>query len=343
VSTSGPRSFLGRAAAVKDRHLAVCLSEDVESRQANGFEAYALQGDLPDFAFDDLDPSVQLFGRRPALPLFISSMTGGSRRGGEINRRLAEAAQQLGIGMAVGSQRLMLDYPETAGTFQVRRWAPDILLFADLGLVHLNRDLDRAACLRAVEAIEADALVFYINPMHEAYQPVGDLDFKGLLAKLAELAADFPYPVLVKEVGFGFSEEALRRLAALPLAGVDVAGAGGTDWGRVEALLAGRDPGSPLEELAVPTAVSLQAAGRVLPPGMTVLASGGIRDGLEVAKALALGAAAVGMALPFLQWAAESAETVVEGVRRLESELRLAMWYAGARDVAALRGRLRAP
>ena len=337
--------FPGGGAGAKDRHIDVCLSQPVESLRANGLDAYELVAHLPDHAFQAVDPGVELFGRRLALPLVISSMTGGGRHSGEINARLAQAAQTLGIGMAVGSQKLMLRDPEAAPSFQVRRWAPDILLFADLGLVHLNYELGREDCLRAVEEIGADALMLYVNPMHEALQPAGDLDFRGLLDRLAELAADFPYPVLLKEVGFGLPASLLGRLGQPPLvrvlAGVDVAGVGGTDWGRVEALIAGRPLDTSLEELGTSTAESLQAAVTLLPEYMAVIASGGIRNGVEAAKALALGASAVGMALPFLRWASQSVEHILAGVEDLERELRLSLWYAGAADVADLRGRIR--
>ena len=335
----GPDTSAARRA--KDRHVEICLTQPVESRRPNGFDRWELLGDLPDFDFAALDLSGELFGRRLALPLFISSMTGGGTRSEELNRRLAEAAQATGIGMAVGSESLLLKDPATAPSYDVRRWAPDILLFADLGLVHLNRGLDRAACTRAVEAIGADALMLYANHMHEAFQVAGDLDFTRLLDRLGELAADFPYPIVVKEVGNGFSEATLGRLARLPLSGVDVAGLGGTHWGRVEALVAGRTVDSPLEELGVPTADALEAAARVLPPTMPVFASGGVRNGVEVAKALAMGARAAGIGLPFLRWAAESVDRVVVGVGDLDRELRLSMWWAGVREVGALRGKVR--
>lgn len=329
------------SAMVKDRHLTACLSEACESPRSNGFEGFSLEGDLPDFHLDRLDTSVRLFGRRLSLPLFVSSMTGGGVRSGMVNRRLAEAAQACGIGMAVGSQRLMLEDPSLAPDFQVRTWAPDILLFADLGLVHLNHGLTRELCLRAVEEIGADVLMLYVNPIHEALQAGGDLDFTGLLGRLGELCADFPYPVVLKEVGAGLPPAALRRIAGVNVAGVDVAGVGGTDWGRVEAMLAGRSPDGPFGELGTPTAESLEAAVAILAPRTAVLASGGVRTGVEVAKALALGARAVGMARPFLLWAMESVERVEAGIREVERELRVAMWYAGAADVRALRGRVR--
>lgn len=329
------------SAAMKDRQLEACLLGAVESSFGNGFPSYELEGDLPDFDLATLDTSTRVFGRLLSLPLFASSMTGGGVRSGLINRRLAEAAQATGIGMAVGSQRLMLEDSSLAADFCVRAWAPDVLLFADLGLVHLNRGLTREHCLRAVEGIEADALMLYVNPLHEALQADGDLDFAGLMERLSELCNDFPYPIVVKEVGSGLPPAALVRIAGSGVAGVDVAGRGGTDWGRVEAVLAGRPPDSPLEELGTATADSLVAAVEIMPPRVVVFASGGIRNGVEVAKALALGARAAGMALPFLRWAMESTERIVDGVRQVEADLRVAMWYAGAVDVSALRGRVR--
>jgi isopentenyl-diphosphate Delta-isomerase len=327
------------SAAVKDLHVQVCLSGPVESPRPDGFAAYELEGDLPDFDFATIDTSANLFGRRLSMPLFVSSLTGGGARSAAINRRLAEAAQETRIGMAVGSQRLMLEEPSLTPDFQVRVWAPDILLLANLGLVHLNRDITREDCLRAVEAIEADGLMLYVNPLQEAMQVDGNLDFGGLLKRLDDLCVDFPYPVVVKEVGWGFTPAALRRIATVAVAGVDVAGRGGTDWGRVEALLAGRAEG-PFEGLGISTADSLVAAIEILRPNTVVLASGGMRDGVQVAKALALGARGVGMGLPFLRWAADSSARVAKEVRRVEQELRVAMWYVGAKDVGALRGRI---
>ena len=328
-------------AATKDRQIDACLSATVESGWSNGFSSFELEGDLPDFDLRALDTSTSVFGRDLSLPLFISSMTGGGLRSGLLNRRLAEAAQATGIGMAVGSQRLMLEDPSIASDFSVRAWAPDILLFADLGLVHLNRGLTRDDCMRAVEGIGADALMLYVNPLHEALQAGGDLDFAGLIGRLSDLCRDLPYPIVLKEVGSGLPPAALLRIATSGVAGVDVAGRGGTDWGRVEAVLAGRSPDSPLEELGTATADSLVAAVEIMPPRSVVLASGGVRNGVEIAKALALGAHAAGMALPFLRWAVESTERIVEGIRRVEDELRVAMWYAAAADVPALRGRVR--
>jgi len=333
----------GPAGAVKDLQVLTCLTQDVQGRLSTGFEAWRLEPRFPDLAFDEIDTSCWLLGKRLELPLIVSSLTGGGERSESINARLAQAAQRLGIGMALGSQRIMLQHPAAARSFQVRRWAPDILLLANLGLVHLNRGLTREDCLRAVETTGADGLVFYLNPLHEVFQEGGDTDFRGLLEKLGELCESFPYPVLVKEVGFGLSEDVLRRLAPLGVAAVDVAGAGGTDWGRVERAM-GRSRPSPLYgEFGVPTAEALEAAVRILPARTAVLASGGVRTGVEIAKAIALGARCAGMALPFLRWAHDSVERVIREVEGLGEQLRVAMWYAGASDLAALRGRVLRP
>lgn len=329
--------------AAKDSHIDACLGNDVEagsSGPSNGLDRYRLRGDLPDFPLEAIDTRLEFIGKRLSLPLFVSALTGGGRSSGRINRHLAEAAQALAIGMSVGSQRLMLEHPETAESYRVRRWAPDVMLFANLGLVHLNYGLTEDQCRRAVEGIGADALVFYVNPLHEALQRSGTTDFSGLLRKLDRLCRSFPHPVLVKEVGFGLSESTLRRFAEIGLSGVDVAGRGGTDWARVERVLGRAHPVDPYGDLGVPTVEALKTAVRLLPETTAVLASGGIRNGVEIAKVLAMGARLAGMALPFLRWAHESAERIVEEVRRLEEELRISMWYAGARDLAGLRGKV---
>ncbi|MCM2358975.1 MAG: type 2 isopentenyl-diphosphate Delta-isomerase [Geobacteraceae bacterium] len=330
-------SYVG---AGKDRHIETCLTRQVESESANGFERYELIGDLPDFSFAEIDLSTTLLGRPLKLPIMISSLTGGGKKSERINRNLAEAAQRLGLAMTVGSQRIMLEHPETRPSFEVRRWAPDILLLADLGLVHLNHGLTVEKCREAVEAIGADGLALYVNPVHEAVQRNGMLDFTGLIGKLAALCEGFPYPIMIKEVGYGFSEAALRKFRSCPFAALDVAGMGGTDWGRIE-VESGRARLSSGLELGVRTAESLEAALRILPPNVAVLASGGIRTGVDIAKALAMGATAAGMGLPFLRWAHDSADRVVREVERLAEELKISLWYTGSRTLPELKRKVK--
>ncbi len=326
--------------AGKDRHVATCLNSHVEFQVTNGFERYELIGDLPDFDFASMDLSTMLLGRRLALPLMISSLTGGGKTSETINRNLAEAAQRLGIAMTVGSQRVMLEHPETRASFEVRRWAPDILLLADLGLVHFNLGLNAEKCREAVESIGADALALYVNPMHEAVQRNGMLDFTGLLDKLRTLCENFPYPIMVKEVGYGFSAATLRKLASCPIAALDIGGMGGTDWGRVENESSRARLSSALG-LGVRTAESLALAVNILPSEVALLVSGGVRTGADIAKGLAMGATAAGMGLPFLKWGSESADRVVTEVRQLAEELRLCMWYTGSRTLDDLKTKVK--
>lgn len=336
-----PEEMMSYVGAGKDRHIETCLTREVESHATNGFERYELIGDLPDFSFTEIDLSTTLLGRRLDVPIMISSLTGGGGKSERINRNLAEAAQRLGLAMTVGSQRVMLEHPETRPSFEVRRWAPDILLMADLGLVHLNHGLTVEKCREAVEVIGADGLAIYVNPMHEALQHNGMLNFTGLIGKLEALCEGFPYPIMIKEVGYGFSEAALRRFRSCSIAALDVAGMGGTDWGRIETEN-GRPQLNPGLELGVRTVESLESAVRVLPGEVAVLASGGIRTGTEIAKALAIGATAAGLGLPFLKWAQDSADRIVDEVEKLAEELKLCLWYTGSRTLQEMKHKIKA-
>lgn len=331
----------------KADHIRINLEEDVQfPRLSNGFERYRLMHQaLPEVDLEAVDTSVPLFGKTLRLPFLISSMTGGTEAARVINRNLAEGAQARGIAMGLGSQRTGIEQPETAGTFVVRDVAPDILLFANLGAIQLNYRYAVDQCRRAVEMIEADALILHLNPLQEAVQADGDWDWRGLLGKIEQVVKTVGVPVVAKEVGWGISEAAARQLHDAGVAAIDVAGAGGTSWTEVEYHRATSDE---LRQLArafadwgIPTAESLQMARRAA-PDLPLIASGGMRTGIEAAKALALGATAVGVASSFLRAAALGAAEVVAVVDQLAAELRVAMFATGAGDVAALRepGRL---
>ena len=324
----------------KADHIRVNLEEDVQSGLTTGLEKlHFTHNAVPELNLKQVELEQSLLGRTLRAPILISSMTGGTERAGQINQALAEAAQATGVAMGLGSQRAALEDAEVAATFQVRRQAPDILLLANLGAVQLNYGYGVDHCRRAVEMIEADALVLHFNALQEALQPEGDVNFAGLLAKIEQVCRQLDVPVIAKEVGWGISGRAARRLVEAGVQVIDVAGAGGTSWSQVEmhrarttrqAVLAGR-----FLRWGLPTAEAIRQVRRELPQ-VPIIASGGLRNGLDIAKCLALGAQVGGMASPFLKAADQSAQAVVEAIELAADEIRIAMFASGCRDLATL-------
>jgi isopentenyl-diphosphate delta-isomerase len=271
-------------------------------------------------------------------------MTGGTEEAGEINQRLAEAAQEVGVAMGVGSQRAALEHPEQIPTFAItRKVAPDILLFANLGAVQLNYGYGIDHCRRAVDMIQADALILHLNPLQEAVQDAGDTNFAGLCKKIEVICKKLEVPVIAKEVGWGISERTAKLLAECGVSAIDVAGAGGTSWSQVEMH---RAPDEFTRKLAatfvswgIPTAESILNVKRVHPE-MTIFASGGIKDGLDIAKCVALGASLGGMAGNFLKAAAVSTEKTVEVMQLMKRQIEVTMQIASAANLALLEGKL---
>jgi isopentenyl-diphosphate delta-isomerase len=290
---------------------------------------------LPEIDFEEIDVAVEFLGRRLAAPLLISCMTGGTESAGRINRHLAAGAERTGIAVGVGSQRKALEDEGKADTFRVREVAPSVPLLANLGAVQLNYGMGVRECRRAVEMIGADALVLHLNPLQEAIQPEGQCNFSGLLPKIGEVVRGLSVPVAVKEVGSGISEATARAVAGVGVRLVDTAGVGGTSWARIEAERA-RDLeiGELFAGWGLPTPESVRQVRRV--EGLTVIASGGVRNGLDAAKAIALGADLAGLAYPFLAPALESAERVADKVRRTVRELKICMFCLGVKTIAEL-------
>jgi len=326
----------------KTEHLRISLEEDVRFRNlTTGLErVHFVHQALPEINRDHIDLSTTLLGKDLRAPLIISSMTGGTEKAEIINKNLAVAAQIFGLGMGVGSQRAALEEPDLSHTYQVRDVAPDILLLANLGAVQLNYGYGVEHCQRAVEMIEADGLILHLNPLQEALQPEGNTDFSGLLARIEKVCRGLSVPVIVKEVGWGISEEVARKLASAGVAAIDVAGAGGTSWSEVEMHRASSETSrriaAAFADWGIPTTESIQMVRRAA-PGITLVASGGIRTGVETAKAIALDADAVALATPFLKLAAVSPEAVGEKIREILEELRTAMFCVGARNLQELR------
>jgi len=325
----------------KADHLRINLDNDVSSSLTTGLEHYRfVHQAVPELDLAAVDTTTTLLGKALRAPLLISSMTGGTEPAREINRRLARAAQAHGIAMGLGSQRAAIQRPELADTFRVRDVAPDILLLANLGAVQLNYGYDVEHCRKAVEMIGADALILHINPLQEALQPEGNSNFAGLLRKIEAVCRTLNAPVVVKEVGWGISEQAARQLAEAGVSAIDVAGGGGTSWSEVEKH---RAPNPSQRRVAarfrgwgLSTAESILMTRRGA-PHLPLIASGGLRDGIDVAKCIALGARAAGNARPFLKAAAMSAEAADEAVAEIITELRVAMFAAGAGNIATLR------
>jgi len=330
----------------KADHIRINLDEDVDFHQLTaGFEGYRfVHQALPELDMGEVETGVTLFGKRLAAPILVSSMTGGTERAELINQRLAEAVQERRVALGVGSQRAALEDPTAAASFVVRRYAPDALIFANLGAVQLNYGYGVDECHRAVEMVEADALILHLNPLQEILQPEGDTNWRGVLAGIEAVCRQLKSPVIAKEVGWGISAEMARRLIDAGVSAIDVAGAGGTSWSEVEKH---RAPTERLRRLAgafrewgIPTAESLGqvvAVRDALAPGLPVFASGGIRTGQEIAKAVALGADLVGLAGPFLKRVMESRQAVVDEIEILEAEMRIAMFASGAADLNGLR------
>lgn len=332
---------LSKISERKLQHLRLSLEASVQSTRGTGFDRMAFTHDaLPDLDLDAVDLRASFLTHPLRLPFLISSMTGGAHAAGDINRRLALVAQTMGIAFGVGSQRAGITHKDLRATYQVRSVAPDVLLFANLGAVQLNYGMRKEQCLEAIEMISADALILHLNPLQEALQPEGDHNFKGLLEKIAVLCSELPVPVIVKEVGCGISGRTAALLADAGVSAIDVAGMGGTSFARVEAMRRERPEDVELalafSEWGISTADALTSVRQAV-PGLPLIASGGLRHGLDAAKAIAVGADLTGFAHVVLAAASEGEAEVRRLLEGFAWQLRVAMFCAGAANLAALR------
>jgi isopentenyl-diphosphate delta-isomerase len=327
----------------KAEHLSINLEKDVSFPQlTTGLERYRfVHRALPEISLNDVDLATTFLGKRLRLPLLISSMTGGTAEAQRINYHLAEGAQAAGIAMGLGSVRAALEAPRLADTFRVRHLAPDILLFANLGAVQLNAGYGPEDCQRAVDLLEADALILHLNPLQEALQVGGNTDWQGLLGKIEAVCHRLEVPVIAKEVGWGISAGVAQKLVGSGVAVIDVAGSGGTSWSQVEMY---RAPTERLRRLCsqfadwgIPTAEVLVQVRAAL-PHTPLIASGGLRSGIDLAKVLALSADLGGLAGPFLKAANVSAQAVADLANEMADVLRTAMFCLGITNIQALKG-----
>jgi isopentenyl-diphosphate delta-isomerase len=326
----------------KADHLRICLDEDVQFHGVtNGLERYRFTHCcLPELNRSEIDLSTTFLRKLLGAPLLISSMTGGTQEAKTINFRLAEVAQHYKLAMGVGSQRVAVENPQVADTFAVRSLAPDILLFANLGAVQLNYSYGLDECRRVVDLCQADALILHLNPLQECIQPKGDTNFKGLIDKISTLCGKLPVPVIAKEVGNGISAAMAQKLLDAGVSAIDVAGAGGTSWAKVESERAlnvqQRRLGLTFADWGLPTAECITSI-RAFAPDIPLIASGGLRNGMDVAKAIALGADISGLAWPFLQAAAESVDAVDALVQLLIAEMTTVLFCTGNATLSQLK------
>ena len=324
----------------KNDHIRINLTEDVQSSISTGLEKYQfIHNAIPELDLGSISLEQNVFQKTLNAPILISSMTGGTQEAKEINRILASAAQATGIALGVGSQRAGIDDPSQAHTFQVRTVAPDILLFANLGAVQLNYGYSVDECQRAVDMIDADALILHFNALQEAVQQEGDTNFSNLLGKIEDVCRNLSVPVIAKEVGWGFSKTNAKQLADVGISAIDVAGAGGTSWTQVEMhrtkIPSQRKLAAAFIDWGIPTVESIHNV-KEIAPDLLVFASGGLRSGIDIAKCVALGANLGGMAGPFLKAASSSLDDTITVITELISEIHVCMFAAGAANITQL-------
>jgi isopentenyl-diphosphate Delta-isomerase len=326
----------------KEDHLQICLNEQVQFQGiTTGLEDYYfIHQALPEANLADIDLSTEFLGKSLTAPLIISSMVGGIGTAAKINRNLAQAAQSLGLAMGVGSQRSMIEDPKVIRTFRVREVAPDILLLANLGAVQLNYGYGIKECIRAVESIGADALILHLNPLQEALQAEGNTNFTGLLKKIKEICRGLQVPVVIKEVGAGISQSVAEKLVRAGVSAIDVSGAGGTCWSEIERRRATDDISNNValsfSSWGIPTTETIRMV-RQVSPQLPIIASGGIRTGVDVAKVIALGSNAAGIAGPLLKVANSSVRETEDYLKEIMESLRVAMFCIGATNIKELK------
>lgn len=316
----------------KDAHIDICLNKEIET-STTGLENYYFKHNaLPEISLEEIDTTTTFLKKTISAPLMISSMTGGTKRGHEINKRLAKIAQKLNIPLALGSMRIALKNPKTLKTFKLREIAPKIPIIANIGAVQLNYGITKAELIKAIEDIGADAICLHLNPLQEALQPEGDTNFKDLLKKIKTLNP-FPYPIIIKEVGSGITKETAQKLKGTARY-IETAGKGGTSWAAVEQERRAKILTKEFNSWGISTCQSLL---EVKETNIPIIASGGIRTGIDIAKTIALGAELAGIAKPFLAPALKSEEALEEEIKKVIKELRITMFITGSKTLTELK------
>ncbi len=313
----------------KEEHINQALNASNQYVKTTGFECVELiHNALPELDFEEINTQVKLLGRTFSYPIYIAGMTGGYKKAGEINKRLAKLAQQYNIPFGLGSQRAMVENPELKYTYDVKKDYPDVFLIGNIGGVQL-KSYSTEKIEWIIKSVELDALAIHLNPLQEIVQPEGDRDFSGIAERIAEVKDIIDVPIIIKEVGAGISRDVALRLKSLGINVIDVSGSGGTSWAKVEIKRGGKL--TAFAEWGIPTALAILRTRDIV----DVIATGGIRNGLDGAKAIALGSVMFGSAYPFLKAVFENREN--EFIEGLIHELKVAMFLTGSKDIKSLR------
>jgi len=320
----------------KIEHLTLCTVEDVESGEAGFDDVHFVHNALPEVSKSTLDTTATFLGNRFSSPVFIAGMTGGHPDTTRVNASLAEAAERLRIGIGIGSQRAAIENPKLIESFSVvRERAPHAFVVANIGALQV-KEYELDVVDRLIEMVDANALAIHLNFLQEAIQPEGNTNAEGCLEAIESISKSVRIPIIAKETGAGISREVAERLKKAGVSAIDVGGAGGTSWAKVEAYRAGNDPmlerlGTLYEGWGIPTVVSLLEAS-VLP----LIATGGVRNGLQVAKSIALGASLCGIGLPLLKSALNGSAHVIGEISAIVEELKVAMFLTGCKTLGDL-------
>ncbi|KXK25809.1 MAG: Isopentenyl-diphosphate delta-isomerase [candidate division WS6 bacterium OLB20] len=315
-------------------HIRIVLEEEVEPYRSS-FDYFRLPFKaLPEIDMAEIDTGTEFLGKKLKFPFVISSMTGGPEKGLGINTHLAEAAQEAGVALGLGSMRVILRKPESIKSFDVKKYCPDVPLLANMGLVQLNYGYGADEINRIIDSVNADGIFLHVNPLQEAIQPEGDTNFKDLLPKLEKVLPKIEKPVVIKEVGTGIDKDTAKALADAGITWIDVSGTGGTSWAGVEAYRREDTIGHLFRGEGIPTAEALIGAAGI--SGLNLIAGGGIRNGIHIAKAIALGAKLATAAKPLLAPSLESTDACVSVLKQLHEELTIAMFSTGARTLEEL-------
>lgn len=325
----------------KIEHIEVINQDPKTDRQGGHFDRiHLIHRALPEISLKDIDPSTTFLGKKVAFPLIISSMTGGDHALlRKINHNLAIAAQATNVAMAVGSQRILFENPTAIESFDLRPVAPTIPFVSNLGAVQLNYNFDISHCQQAVDILDADGLYLHLNPLQEAIQPEGDTNFSSLLAKISIINDQLSVPVLLKEVGCGIHPKDIERCIQAGIKHIDIAGQGGTSWSRIEHHRdhSGQSLGIQFQDWGIPTPTALKMA-KPYCDQACIIASGGLRNGLDMVKSVILGAHLCGLAAPLLKAAIQSADNVIQEIESLKRAFSTAMFLLGAPNIDYLRG-----